>query len=107
MAKQEEAKISTLLSNLWERNLPTLRERLDILDRAASTASSGELPEDSRAEALDIAHRLSGSLGMFGYHQGTEIARQIEQILKAPTPATLLGLTSLTRDLHQSLAEKK
>jgi HPt (histidine-containing phosphotransfer) domain-containing protein len=107
MRKHEEAKISILLSDLWERNLPTLRERLDILDRAASTASSGKLPEDARAEALDIAHRLSGSLGMFGYHQGTEIARQIEEILKAPTPASLVRLTPLTRDLRQSLAEKK
>lgn len=106
MTREEEDKINTLLSNLWERNLPTLRERLDILDRTASTASSGELSEALGAEALDIAHRLAGSLGMFGYHQGTEIARQIEEILKAPTAATLARLPSLTRDLHQSLGKE-
>jgi HPt (histidine-containing phosphotransfer) domain-containing protein len=107
MTNEKESKISALLSDLWQRNLPILRERLDILDRTALTASSGELPEVSRTEALDIAHRLAGSLGMFGYHQGTETARKIEEVLKAPTPASLVGLTPLTRDLHQSLAEKK
>jgi HPt (histidine-containing phosphotransfer) domain-containing protein len=88
MKKDEEAKIDALLTVLWERNLPTLRERLDTLDRAAAAAASGHLTEASRAEALGIAHKLSGSLGMFGYHRGTEIARQIEALLAPPAPNT-------------------
>jgi HPt (histidine-containing phosphotransfer) domain-containing protein len=101
-----ETKISALLTSLWERNLPTLCERLDILDRAASEAAAGKLTEASRAEAYDIAHKLSGSLGMFGHHHGTEIARQIEQILNTPTPATFAQLTTLTADLRQTLMGK-
>lgn len=106
MTKEEEAKINAVLSNLWERNLPMLQRRLDILDQAAAAAASGALPQTSQAEALEVAHNLSGSLGMFGYQRGTEIARQIEQILKAPTPATLTQLAALTRDLRQNLADK-
>jgi len=96
--------IDTLLAELWQKNLPTLRERLDLLDRTASTAASGSLAETSRNEALTIAHKLSGSLGMFGYQQGTQIAARIEHILKAPTAKDLATLPMLAADLRKSLA---
>jgi HPt (histidine-containing phosphotransfer) domain-containing protein len=103
MNKKEEAKIEALLSELWERNLPTLHERLNVLDRAASEAASGSLTEASRTEALDIAHKLSGSLGLFGRHQGTEIVRKIEQILNSPVPSALVRLTPLATELRRVL----
>ncbi len=71
MKKSAPDQIDNLLADLWQKNLPTLRERLDLLDRIASTAASGTLAEATRLEALTIAHKLSGSLGMFGYQQGT------------------------------------
>ena len=100
----KDGKIEALLTDLWQRHLPTLRERLDLLDRAAAEASSGTLAEASRLEALSIAHKLSGNLGMFGHQQGTEIAAAMEQILKAPTPQTLLELSSLSKKLRETLA---
>jgi len=96
--------IDTVLASLWKKNLPTLRERLDLLDRTASLAASGTLPEAPRLEAYSIAHKLTGSLDMFGYQQGTDIARKIEHILKAPTPKQLTTLTTLAKDLRSSLA---
>ncbi|MGF7180135.1 Hpt domain-containing protein [Tunturiibacter psychrotolerans] len=96
--------IDNVLATLWKKNLPTLRERLDLLDHTASLAASGALPEEPRLEAYSIAHKLTGSLGMFGYHQGTDIARKIEQILKAPTPTQLTTLTALTKELRTSIS---
>jgi HPt (histidine-containing phosphotransfer) domain-containing protein len=107
MKKTETKKndqIDNVLTTLWEKNLPTLRERLDLLDRTAALAASGTLHEAPRLEAYSIAHKLTGSLGMFGYQQGTDIARKIEHILKAPTPAQLTTLTTLAKDLRTSLA---
>lgn len=105
---QTEAKvdvqIDNLLAQLWKKNLPTVRERLDLLDQFASDASTGALAEAPRAEALSIAHKLAGSLGMYGYQQGTEVASRMERILKSPTPETLLTLRSLATDLRKSLA---
>jgi len=102
--KNEEAQIGTLLANLWERSLPTLHERLNILDRAALEGISGNLSETSRIEAFNVAHKLSGTLGMFGRHQGTEIAREMEQLLSAPIPAAALPrLVTLAANLRQSL----
>jgi HPt (histidine-containing phosphotransfer) domain-containing protein len=100
---QIDDQINTLLADLWHKNLPTLRERLDLLDLIASSASSGTIPAASRDEAITIAHKLSGSLGMFGYQQGTEIAAKIERILKAALPEDLATLPDLTADLRRSL----
>jgi HPt (histidine-containing phosphotransfer) domain-containing protein len=104
MKKTAPDQIDILLAELWQKNLPTLRERLDLLDRTASVAASGTLAEDSRTEALSIAHKLSGSLGMFGYQESTKIAADMERILKTPTPETLLTLRTLASDLRKSLA---
>ncbi len=83
MTPNDESKIDALLADLWERGLPLVRERLKLLDRVAAAAENGDLSEDLRVEAVGIAHKFAGSLGMFGYDRGTDIARQIEQMLSA------------------------
>jgi HPt (histidine-containing phosphotransfer) domain-containing protein len=104
MKKSAPDQIDNLLAELWKKNLPTLRERLDLLDSTASIAASGKLSEASRTEALSIAHKLSGSLGMFGYQESTSIAASIERILKTPTAKDLATLPKLTTELRNSLA---
>lgn len=104
MTPDDEGKIADLLADLWQRHLPLLHERLNLLDRVSAEASSGALAETSRLEGLSVAHKLSGNLGMFGHQHGTEIASQIEQILKTPTPDTLITLAALATDLRLNLA---
>ncbi|MEO6805176.1 MAG: Hpt domain-containing protein [Edaphobacter sp.] len=99
-----DAKIDNVLAQLWQKNLPTIRERLDLLDKFGAAAASGKLNEPTRLEALSIAHKLAGSLGMYGYQQGTEVASKMERILKSPTPETLATLRTLAADLRMSLA---
>ena len=99
-----DKQIDTLLAQLWKKNLPMIRERLDLLDHFGSIASTGKLDEATRTEALNIAHKLAGSLGMYGYQQGTEVASKMERILKSPTPETLTTLSTLAVDLRNSLA---
>ena len=104
MNKQTEVKVDNLIAELWQKHLPNLRERLALLDRTAVEASSGALAEASRAEALSIAHKLAGNLGMFGYPKGSEVASEMEHILKAPTPQNLTRLTTLTTQLRRTLS---
>jgi HPt (histidine-containing phosphotransfer) domain-containing protein len=101
---QVNDQIDNVLAQLWQKNLPTIRERLDLLDQVADAAATGILAESTRVEALGIAHKLAGSLGMYGYQQGTEAASKMERILKSPTPETLLTLRALAVDLRKSLA---
>jgi HPt (histidine-containing phosphotransfer) domain-containing protein len=96
--------IDDLLLQLWQKNLPTIRQRLELMDQFGSAAVSGSLEEHTRIEALNIAHKLAGSLGMYGYQKGTEVASTMERILKSPTPETLATLRALAADLRKSLA---
>lgn len=100
---QDNEKTESLLAEIWQKHLPTLHERLDLLDQVAAQASTGPLPERSRLTAQSIAHKLSGNLGMFGHHQASEIASSIEHLLKTPTPDLFTHLTELTRDLRNVL----
>jgi HPt (histidine-containing phosphotransfer) domain-containing protein len=101
---QIDGQIDDIIAQLWQKNLPAIRERLDLLDQFGSAAVSGSLEEHTRIQALNIAHKLAGSLGMYGYQQGTEVASKMERILKSPTPETLVTLRALAADLRKSLA---
>ena len=70
-----------LISALWERSVPLISDRLHGLDIACEAAVVGRLSPIMRRGAMDTAHKLAGSLGMFGYPRGTELAREIEQML--------------------------
>jgi HPt (histidine-containing phosphotransfer) domain-containing protein len=92
-----------LLIRLWERSLPVVRERLDILDAAGTAASDNSLTGDLRAHAIVEAHKLAGSLGMFGYSAGTELAREIEALLEAPGTPPAGRLVTLATRLRATL----
>jgi HPt (histidine-containing phosphotransfer) domain-containing protein len=93
-------KTRALLADLWRRNRPVIEERLTVLETAASAPAP--MPEELRLAALDVAHKLSGSLGMFGFEQGTVIARELEQMLLTPHADTA-PLSGLARQLREML----
>lgn len=101
-----EAEINALLAELWQRHLPSTRERLDVLGLAAVAASINELEEPVRAEAQAVAHKLSGNLGMFGHPEAGALAGEIEEILKTPAPETLTRLSPLVQQLRETLKDK-
>jgi len=95
--------LSALLAAVWQKNLLQFQTRLGRLDQvAAETALVHAFPEPLRAEAISIAHKLAGSLGMFGYMRGTEIARELEVFLHQDQPDPT-RLTQLTRDLRAAV----
>ncbi len=90
-------KTTALLAALWLKNRPIVEQRLATLDGAA--AAAGALSEDRRKEAQSTAHKLAGALGMYGYDEGTRIARLLEQLLESatPEPERLRGLMAELR----------
>jgi len=93
-----------LLASLWERSLPTLHERLTLLDNSVVAAQAGALTPQLRQEAMETAHKLAGSLGMFGYPEGTDFARRIEHQLENDTPVDALQLAQNVAALRASLS---
>jgi HPt (histidine-containing phosphotransfer) domain-containing protein len=85
VAKDPEL-VRKLLADLWKRNLPVMHERIAILEKTLHAVKAGTLTAQLRKEAAETAHKLSGSLGMFGFPHGTVHARRIEEHLEAEGP---------------------
>jgi len=80
--------ISEALTRLWTKFLPDIEARIATIAAAATALENGELPSDQRQAAHAAAHKLAGSLGTFGLHRGTEVARQAELALAEEPPST-------------------
>lgn len=98
------ARTAALLKAMWEKNLPVLRERLGVLTAAAEAASAGTLSEERRLEAAGVAHKLAGSLGMFGYPEGTRLARELEVVLGETDGLNDSQIPALVHDLRNVLS---
>ena len=101
--KQPAFDSAELLSRIWLQNLPIMRDRVASLETAAAEALHGTLSAARRTEASDIAHKLAGSLGMFGYPAGTDIARLMEQMLEAEDPVDAPAFVSRVVQLRAAL----
>ena len=91
--------MAAMVAAIWQRNQPQVLERLALLDEAAKALTDGALTASLRESAIATAHKLAGTLGMFGYPEGTHVARALEQQLdtEAPNPADILRLTTSLR----------
>jgi HPt (histidine-containing phosphotransfer) domain-containing protein len=96
-------KTASLLAALWLRNLPLVEGRLALLDRAAAAIAAGRLTEELREEASHTAHKLAGSLGMYGYDEGTRIAREIVVLLGGDATRDAARLGSLVAELRRAV----
>jgi HPt (histidine-containing phosphotransfer) domain-containing protein len=100
---ETDDKTASLLAAIWRRNRPLVEERLALLERAAVGAAAGALTEELREEARGDAHKLAGSLGMYGYDEGTLIARQIELMLLGDGTPDAARLGSLVAELRRAV----
>jgi HPt (histidine-containing phosphotransfer) domain-containing protein len=94
---EAEHKTAALLAALWVKNRPLIEERLAALEAAAAQLP---LREETCVEARNAAHKLAGSLGMYGYDEGTRIARELEVMLDggAVEQGRLVALIAALRD---------
>ena len=101
---ETDEKSASLLAAIWLRNRPLVEGRLALLERAAAAAAEGTFNEELREEASHTAHKLAGSLGMFGFPRGSEIARRLEMLLESERADPEL-MAELTVQLRASLTE--
>lgn len=101
-----EDKTAALLAVLWVKVRPLVEERLAVLDKAAVAASAGTLADDLRKEAMSNAHKLAGSLGMYGYDEGTRVARELEVLLGGAKPDAA-RLAKLIAELREAVFPKE
>jgi len=83
-------------------------ERLAVLEQATHALKEGKLDEQLRSRAEQEAHKLTGSLGSFGFAEGSRLAQDIEQMLLTKNcldQAQSLHLCELVTQLHQEMAQ--
>jgi diguanylate cyclase (GGDEF)-like protein len=66
------------INEIWERAKEKIPQRFAVIDSALARLRSGKLSKKLRARAEQEAHKLAGSLGMFGSDRGSHLAREIE-----------------------------
>jgi HPt (histidine-containing phosphotransfer) domain-containing protein len=69
------------LKEVWSQYQALIFQRAAALQEATLAAEQGALQEELRQRAMREAHKLAGSLGMFGLHEGTRLAREVEHLL--------------------------
>jgi HPt (histidine-containing phosphotransfer) domain-containing protein len=102
MQEDPQTRIAKLVADLWLRSRQQVSDRVAVLEAAANAARNASLGEPQQSEAEAIAHKLAGSLGMFGFQGGTEIARDLELELREATPDPV-RLTQLCDSLRALL----
>jgi len=101
----------TAVAKLWERVSEGVSDRLAILEQAATALLAGTFSESLRQQAEQEAHQLAGSLGTFGYPQGSCLAQEMETLLPphaSLNPPQVLRfcqlMTALRRELHSTFS---
>lgn len=77
-----QEKIKGLLARLWLEKREVTLGRIAVVEAASSALATGFLPPELRARASGEAHKLAGSLGTFGFPEGSRLSRTMEETLK-------------------------
>ncbi|MNX32279.1 Response regulator PleD [compost metagenome] len=108
-APQKSAERPALpLARLRERFIETTEKRIATLEAALSEALQGTLDGERQREAEREAHKLGGSLGTFGFAEGSRLALEMETLWAgASLPSeTQLRLSELLVALRRELANQ-
>lgn len=95
---------------IWHRFKERVSEQVDVLERAVLALWQQELDQDLQQQAKQEAHTLAGSLGTFGLPEGSQLARQIEQLLQVEHPlnqAEAVNLREWVTALRQTVERSR
>lgn len=95
---------SDWVADLWLEVRPSAAAKVATIAGARDALAAGALAEEVRAAALQEAHRLTGSLGAYGIHAGSQAAAEAERILEAPTPGDAPALARAVAVLEEVTA---
>ncbi|MFH7026199.1 MAG: response regulator [Heteroscytonema crispum UTEX LB 1556] len=90
------------VAGVWNRFKGRVDEQITLLAQASEAASRKALNQELRKQAQNEAHSLAGSLGTFGFPEGSQVARKIEHLLQTNkiTKAEISQFTSWVEQLR-------
>ncbi|MGD1910659.1 MAG: response regulator [Rivularia sp. (in: cyanobacteria)] len=72
----------TALTAAWKKYQHKSKQQLETIRSALQDLKNGNLSSSDRQAAILIAHSLAGNLGLFGFDTGSQLARELEQLLQ-------------------------
>ena len=94
--------LTEAMNRLWAKFLPQMEQRVTTLQKAAESAARGALDAAEQQTASSDAHKLAGVLGTFGLQEGTELAREAEN-LYAGTLSDSAGISTRLAQIAEQL----
>lgn len=75
-------RVEAATSKVWEKFQGKMLAQIAILGEAASALTAGNLTAELQQQAQQEAHKLAGSLGIFGFMEGSRLAKELEELLQ-------------------------
>jgi diguanylate cyclase (GGDEF)-like protein len=96
-----EQELRSKLSAIWQRCKERVSEQIATIEQVAGQRDGANQPL-----AAQEAHTLAGSLGTFGFAEGSRLSRDMEKILAEELikPKALQKLQELTANLRRSIS---
>jgi diguanylate cyclase (GGDEF)-like protein len=91
---------------MWQRFRAPILARVAVGEQATAALLQDHLDAALRERAFHEAHRLAGSVGTFGFAEGSRLAREVEHLLQPAAtlgPAEALRLADLVSKLRHEL----
>jgi HPt (histidine-containing phosphotransfer) domain-containing protein len=102
--------LTDAMNRLWTKFSPQMVERVTTLQMAAESAAKGTLGAAEQQTASSEAHKLAGVLGTFDLQEGTELAREAENLYAGTLDgsAAICGrLTQIAEQLQTIIASRR
>ncbi len=111
--KTRHSKHLAALAEAWEQCKGEIIGRLGVLEQAATVLKGGTLSHELQRQANLAAHSLAGTLGTFGFAEGSRLARELEYLLQTEDlleqnqgPLFEVLLTDLGREMEGTPTEQ-
>lgn len=105
----DQAAIVAAMAQTWDKHQDTMHERLSILEAAVVALDENRFNSDLQKSGCAQAHKLAGSLGCFGFAEGSRLARELELLLQLDGPLSnqhASQVAALVCSLRQSLRHR-
>jgi len=74
--------INSITANVWQRAYSKSLDKIAELEQAIVTLQSGKLEESLCKQTVFTAHKLAGTLGVFGFKVAAQLSQQIEDVFR-------------------------